>query len=82
MQLSRKESIRSTSASMFEKKHNRSQTTSVTRPRQRSVRAVRESILDEYTVFKEDKTEKFMTNMLKLDYIIKNAKEISEILNA
>ena len=31
--------------------------------------------------FKEDKTEKYMANMMKLDYIIKNAKEISQILN-
>lgn len=63
------------------KKHSRSLTTNSSRPRERSVRGVRESILDEYVVYKEDKTERFMTNMMKLDYIIKNAKEISDILD-
>lgn len=31
--------------------------------------------------FKEEKAEKTTTNIMKLDYIIKNAKEISEILD-
>ena len=37
--------------------------------------------MEEYTVFKSEKTEKLLTNMMKLDYIIKNAKEIYEILD-
>ena len=45
------------------------------------MKGVRESILDEYVVYKEEKTERFMTNMMKLEYIIKNAKEISDILD-
>lgn len=77
----KKDSIESSRGSIHWKKHSRSLTTNSSRPRERSVKGVRASILDEYVGYKEVKTERFMTNMMKLDYIIKNAKEISDILD-
>ena len=81
MKVSKKDSLESSKGSISWKKHSRSQSTNCSKPRERSIRGIRESYLEEYMLFKEDKTEKYMANMMKLDYIIKNAKEISQILN-
>ena len=76
-----RDSISTSKGSIGSKRHLRSQSTTVSKPRERSIKGIRESYLEEYMSFKEDKAEKTTTNIMKLDYIIKNAKEISEILD-
>ena len=76
-----RDSLSSSKGSIGSKKHYRSQSTTVSKPREKSIKGIRESYLEEYMSFKEDKAEKTTTNIMKLNYIIKNAKEISEILD-
>ena len=81
MQLYKKDSMISSRGSIPDKKHSRTQSTNLSRPRERSIKGIREYYLEEYMTFKEERNEKTMTSMMKLDYIIKNTKEISEILD-